>query len=430
MSTVAALGLAQGRSELGQAWTAWEAGEISLAHKLAQDALAARQEPDEANHLLCLTTFVTGDYRAALDHYRAIGSSYRRLAELNEPVVDAYVHLGAIAEALEFARGGKGIAPITVRRLEEHRVRPPKVDLAGVAVVAFADHELTEYLPAFSVEIDGQRVVAHLDTGGMYLVMGPDRAAALGIQTIKGEKGVAHLNRMRVDWSYGIAGRFVLGDAVLHNVPVAVLSTLRGESDLVILGTNILEPFLSTMDYPNRRLILSKRADASARAEHLAMLPSGGVSVPFYLWSEHCMFARGGAGGRRDLNFFVDSALVSLHPDGRGGQRQASFTSSKRKFKTWGIQDAEIQRGFFESPHPLTLGSVREDRPLMVVGAAGDTQFGGVRIDGVISHAFLKRYVWTIDFDAREYRFAERRETEKTEATVLHRDAEKRRKES
>jgi hypothetical protein len=42
----------------------------------------------------------------------------------------------------------------------------------------------------------------------------------------------------------------------------------------------------------------------------------------------------------------------------------------------------------------------------MVVGAAGDQSFGGVRIDGLISHAFLKRFVWTIDFDAREYRFA------------------------
>jgi len=30
-----------------------------------------------------------------------------------------------------------------------------------------------------------------------------------------------------------------------------------------------------------------------------------------------------------------------------------------------------------------------------MVGAAGDQKFGGLRIDGLISHAFLKRYVWT-----------------------------------
>lgn len=41
----------------------------------------------------------------------------------------------------------------------------------------------------------------------------------------------------------------------------------------------------------------------------------------------------------------------------------------------------------------------------MVVGAASDQSFGGVRIDGLISHAFLQQYVWTIDLDWREYRF-------------------------
>lgn len=63
--------------------------------------------------------------------------------------------------------------------------------------------------------------------------------------------------------------------------------------------------------------------------------------------------------------------------------------------------------GFFESPAALCLGPLCQERPLFVVGAAGDTTFGGVRIDGLISHAFLKRYVWTIDFDARTYQFAE-----------------------
>lgn len=45
---------------------------------------------------------------------------------------------------------------------------------------------------------------------------------------------------------------------------------------------------------------------------------------------------------------------------------------------------------------------------MIVVGPAGDQTFGGVRIDGLISHAFLKRYAWTIDFDSREYTFARR----------------------
>jgi len=409
MSALSAVGVAQGRkSDLKAAWTAWEDGDIALAQALAQEALGAQPAAAEARHLLTLTSLVRGNYRGAISHYRSIGASYRRLAELTEPVIDAYVHLGAIAEALDFARARKGVPPVTVQRLEAHLVRPLHVDLPGVTVVPFADHPLTEYLPAFAGEINGQSITAHIDTGGTFLLMGPDRAAALGIKTVRVGTERAHLNMMRVEMSYGIAERFVLGDAVLRNVPVDVLSTLTGEGDLVIFGTNVLERFLSTMDYPNRRLILSARGDGKAAAAHRAMLPGEVVSVPFYLWSDHFMFARGGLGARRDLTFFVDSGLVALHPDGQGGTRQASFTSSKKRFKGWGITGADIDRGFFELPGALTLGPLGEDRPLLVVGAAGDQNFGGVRIDGLISHAFLKRYAWTIDFDTHEYRFAER----------------------
>jgi hypothetical protein len=411
MSAVSALrALAHKASGLEAAWTAWGDGEIAVAEALAQEALDETAASDEARHLLFLALFAKGDYRGALHHYRSIGRSYRGLADLTEPVIEAHIHLGAIAEAAAFARGRRGVPAAMVQRLEAHVARPLRVELAGVAAVPFADHPLTEYFPAVAAEINGRPVTAHVDTGGTFLVMGPDRAAALGIQTVRAGTDRAHLNLTRVEASYGIAERFVLGDAVLHNVPVDVLSSLRGEGDFVIFGTNLLEQFLSTMDYPCRRLVLSRRGDAVSDAAHRAMLPAGSTSVPFYLWGAHYMFARGGVGARQDLNFFVDSGLLALHADGRGGTRQASFTSSTRRFKEWGLASEAVSRGFFESPRPLTLGPLTEERPLFVVGAAGDQSFGGVRVDGLISHAFLKRYVWTIDFDAREYRFAERNE--------------------
>jgi hypothetical protein len=311
------------------------------------------------------------------------------------------------------------VPAVTVQRLDEHARRPLRVDLSGVTAVPFADHPLTELLPAFSVAVNGEALTAHIDTGGTFLLMGPERARALGIKTVKVGSDRAHLNLTRVEVSYGIADRFVLGDAVLHNVPVDVLSTLTGDGDLVIFRTNLLERFLSTMDHPNRRLILSKRGDGEAAAAQRALLPSGGVAVPFYLWGDHYMFARGGFGARRDLNFFVDSGLASVHPDGAGGTRQASFTSSKRRFTQWGIPSADIRRGFFESRDPLTLGPLAEDRPMIVVGLAGDQNFGGVRIDGLISHAFLKQYAWTIDFDSREYTFGPARRSPAGSVTLL-----------
>jgi predicted aspartyl protease len=407
LSALPAVGLARAKKgDLTAAWSAWEAGEIARARALAADALAAQSGSDEARHLLFLTAFVSGDYRGALDHYQSIDVGYRRLKELTDPVIEACVHLGALADAVVFALGRTDVRAVMVQRLEEHARRPFGADLAGVTAVPFADARLGEWFPAFDAQINGQALTAHVDTGGSFLHMGPDRARALGIKTVTYGTDRAHLTSMRVAVSYGIAERFVLGDAVLRNVPVDVLDTLTGDSDLVIFGTNLLERFLATMDYPARRLLLSKRGDLEAVAAHRALLPVEGVNVPFHLWGSHQMFARGGLGARNDLNWFVDSGLVSLHPDGIGGIRQASFTSSKRRFNQWGISGLEIRRGYFESPAPLRLGPLVEERPLMVVGAAGDQRFGGVRIDGLISHAFLKRFVWTIDFDTREYRFA------------------------
>lgn len=395
------------RVDLEPAWAAWGAGQIDLAQRLGNEAVAAGRALDEAHHLLCLTAFVTGDYRGSRDHYHAIGSTYRRLAELDDTVLESHIHLGELQEALDFAVKRPAVRPLTVRRLEAHARRPLSINLPDLTVVPFADHPLTDYLPAFNAEINGQALTVHLDTGGTYLMMGPARAASLGITTVKGGKGEAHLNRTRVDMSHGIADRLALGQAVLQNVPVDVVSTLTGDVDLVILGTNLLEPFLATLDYPSRRMLLSKRRDPTTRVAHVAMLPAASVVVPFYLWSDHFMFARGSLGDRVHLNFFVDSGLVSLHPDGTGGSRQASFTSSEKKFRRWGIARSDLRRGVFESAAALCLGPLCQQRPLCVVGAAGDTTFGGIRIDGLISHAFLKRYVWTIDFDARIYQFAE-----------------------
>ena len=35
------------------------------------------------------------------------------------------------------------------------------------------------------------------------------------------------------------------------------------------------------------------------------------------------------------------------------------------------------------------------------------SSLGGVRIDGLLSHAFLKNYSWTLDFDKHRYIFVD-----------------------
>ena len=387
-------------------WHAWEAGNVEEARQGASQLLNTPKLGSEARHLLFLTSFVEGQCEQALGHYEKIAAHYPRRSELDEPVLDAYLHLGRYYHAEQFARG-QGMAAEKLAVVSKRRDHRLSVNLAEMTVIPFADHPLTAYFPAFHCQINGTDTTAHVDTGGTFLIMGPDRARKLGIELI--EAGQGYHGATRMPMSFGIAECFQLGSAVLENVPVSTLASLQGPQDFVIFGTNVLQRFLSTLDYPNRRLILSPRGNTSQRERHLATLPSARTRVPFYMWGDHYMFAQGAIGEHRGLNFFIDSGLVSLHPDGKGGLRQAAFTTPKDKFTAWGY-DADKLSGPFESHLPLSLGPLTQSKLLFIPGKVGDTSYGGVRIDGLLSHAFLSQYAWTLDFDERRFTFSRERE--------------------
>lgn len=119
------------------------------------------------------------------------------------------------------------------------------------------------------------------------------------------------------------------------------------------------------------------------------------------------MFARGGVGEHRDLNFFIDSGLVSLHPDGKGGLRQAAFWSSRSNYERWGLDPVEVRKEVFESPLPLSLGPLEQSGHLFLSkDKVPYGRFGKTQIHGLLSHAFLRRYAWTLDFDRHVYIFS------------------------
>jgi hypothetical protein len=386
--------------DIEPAWSAWRDGDVARAESLA----TVLPPSDARSHVLFLTALVRGAYDDALAHHAGIGSAYGRLAELDGPVIDAYLHLGRPAAAHAFA-AARAMEATTVAWLAQRAARPLAARLDTLSVVPFADHPLTPYFPAVAAELDGRPTIVHFDTGAPFLVMGPGRARALGIALVDAGTGL-HGTRA-VPMQRGLVGRFRLGDAVLENVPVAVLASLEGSQDFVIFGTNVLEQFHATLDYPNRRLILSPRADERWRRRHRDVLPGRHVAIPFFLWGDHYMFALGGFGARRDLNYFIDSGLVSLAP-ADGGLRQACFLATTAQYREWGVDSGVATQRHFASPLPVSLGPL-EQRDQFFATVANPTwgSFGGVRIDGLLSHAFLKRYAWTIDFAARQYRFFE-----------------------
>jgi hypothetical protein len=387
------------------AWKAWQNGDIDRAAEIAAKLVETKSSAAAGQHILFLKAFVTGKYEEALRIYKKIDPAYSEYAELDKTVIHAFRHLGRYSEAEKFAhsRGKERHVLEFLKMLKEY---PLKVTLDKLTVIPFAKGQLHEFFPDFEVLLNGKKVIAHVDTGGTFLHMAPARAEKLGIELIPGGKGF-HGSR-RVDIYHGIAKTFRIGDALLENVPVGALASLVGQEDFIIFGTNLLQQFLSTLDYPNKRLMLSPRNNPQLRKQHLAMLPTDQVNIPFFMGGDHYMFVRGGVGKRRDLNFFIDSGLVSLHP-GKEGIRQAAFTAPPNLFIKWGFKPEEVEKKVFDSHLPLILGSLEQEGHLVLAGREEKDSWGKfeeVRIDGLLSHAFLKHYVWTIDFNERMYIFS------------------------
>lgn len=395
--------------ELSAAWRAWQNGDFVLAKKLASGFEAQGTNAAEARHLLVLTAAIKGEYAEAIAFYHRIDSQYPRLGELDEPMLWAHIHHGDLPAAQAFAkRRGMLRDDVIAGRLRLAIEHPLSIELLGVAELPFTDDKLTPLMPGFAVRLNGREAVARLDTGGAFLHLTTDQARAFGIEFAVCERAFFGLIIGNV--CHGVAESLEIGPARLKNVPVAILD--NGPAAQVaahfgvelgpIIGTNLLQRFLTTVDGPGRRLILSRRGDAGARAAHLSRI-KGGHETPFALWGSHMMLARGRVGGT-PVNFFVDSGLVVENSD----QKQAALLASESVLASWGVRKPE-EGPFAALPGPLAVGGASKDR--MSAFAVPDAKWrefgdwGGVGVDALVSWGFLKHFAWTIDFDRHVYVF-------------------------
>ena len=224
-------------------------------------------------------------------------------------ILDAYLHLDRYQEATAFAEA-MGFPESQRAWLEERAARPPTVRLNRTTVVPFAeDNFLGDLMPAVMVELNGTRLVAHLDTGVAFITMSGSRARELGIEVREVGTGVA--NNQRTSVSNGLADSLTIGDAALTNVEVATVESLTGQLEsFVILGTRILSSFLTTWDNGQSRLILTPRGDVAARSRHLAEHTVGVEGTDLYLRGDHFLWVNGNVDGQ-DTLMFLDTGLVT-----------------------------------------------------------------------------------------------------------------------
>jgi len=395
-------GLRPTDDRLSAGWAAWRNGHIAEALEHATAALGKQPSHPEALHLHGNALFVQGKYREALGSFsRILATGYGKRREVSRAMIDAYLHLGDFEGAVRLARESQ---PDNLPVLEAWASNPLIVEADKTVVLPFvADSRVPlTFWPGISGKVNGQAMTVMFDTGAPFIVMGKDRAAALGIKVLGSHAGKQATRDVMV--GEGLAERVEIGDdIVLKNVPVSIMPKL----DWVIFGTSLLERFFTTVDYPNSRFILTPRARPDLLAAHRAMLLPRQVKMLFYLWGDHYMFGKGVFGNVTGLNFFFDSGLIALKRS-QGKLVQASFAASKERLIAWDFPETELAATrFFESSNALGIPGLLQDSPLIHydAGLPKDRVFGGIRMDGLISHAWLSHYSWTLDFDSREYTF-------------------------
>jgi hypothetical protein len=408
---------ADGAPELRAAWHAWQAGDFAEARKLAS-SLSGQEHNDEALQLLTLTAIIRGEYAEARAAYRQIGPRYGRLPELDVPMLWAHIHQGDLAAAREFAeRRGLLDDRVIAGRLRLAIEHPLRIELSGVAELPFTDDKLTPFMPGVAARLNGQVTVARLDTGGEFLHLTPAQARAFGVESVVCER--AFFGLIEGGICYGMAETLEIGPVRLSNVPVAILDGLPAEQVAAsfgvelgpIIGTNILQRFLTTIDGPRGRLILSRRGDAGARAGHLSRIEKAAKvrhETSFGLWDSHLMIAQGRIGAVRPVNFFMDSGLVVANPE----QGQAALLASESVLGSWRAQMPEAGH-FAVLPGALGIGGASLERMTVFPVTDGKWQeqfgdWGGVKVEALASWGFLKHFAWTIDFDRHVYLFDER----------------------
>jgi hypothetical protein len=395
-------------------WEKYSQGDFSGAEEGVSPLLENQDTVDAGHYMLALISHAAGKHAEATAQYSMITDRYSHKKTMNDLITYSYIHLGDIGGALNFLSQHRfsGDAAL-LKALEQAQERPMRTEISSVVELPFIDDALTPYMPGIAVKFNGTETVARLDTGGTYVHLSAACAKKMGLASFASEKTFAGLRSDVI--SVGIAD-IELGPVKVTNAPVMIHEKALDSESLAtafdiemgpIIGTNLLEQFLVTMDGPGRRLVLSPRHDAEMKEKHLQLLRGEAQFVPFALVGDHFMIVRTIVGDRMPAAMFVDSGLVVANEE----QGQAYMLTSASVLKSWGVPIPAAAGRFAEIPGGLRIGTLSSRKlTSYTVSPAVWKRFGtwgGLKVDSLLSWGFLKAYCWTIDFDAYQFTFRE-----------------------
>jgi hypothetical protein len=372
----------------------------------AQDILKSLTDMSNAMYLNAQIEYMNGNYQKAEELYATLQSSeFKREAEQGLELV--YYQTGQYSKAKSLPSPSS----IGEMMMAFGGRRPYAIEWSGAenAIIPFIE---PEPLPLIQIKIRGEMYNFIIDSGAGDTILDVDLSAKLGVKSITTLTGVG-AGDMSATANYGILDEIVLGNMKISTVPVTIMPTApfsavyNNEVEIHgVMGVGVFRQFFSIMDYPAGQLVLYPK-DKKVTLKNAK-------EIPFALASSHLIIAKGEANGR-EINVFMDSGLavpgvgILLSNDTIGyTNTDVSEPESVEGVGAGGVTEFQISEFTVDT---FKLGILQEVKDLYgLLGIFPESMYfnekGGFFIDTLVSHEFLKRYKWAIDFDSMKMIFA------------------------
>ncbi len=360
--------------------------------------LVDKKELTEVELLILIKSSIyLGDYATAeyllnnLDNKDYIEEKERLLSII-------FYHNNRYQNSREFIRETNSSTLVHIMRLFDDSPYKLKWNAESQTTIPFLS-EFEDSLPHVHIEINGIKTIAYIDTGEDQLSIPVELANEFSLSETIDSTGI-YAGGKSGSIKYTKIDTLKLGDVEISNLPVVF-----NNEEIPCIGTGILRQFISTIDYPDKKLILRNRD-----IDHESIISEDIFhEIKFGYVDTHYLFCHLKINESENLHFLFDTGLDSDQAGAISSNTFDVLNISKPFMRIpvigQGGSGTELYFVGVTEVESIAMGTYTQKNQELLSGIFPEQlyyneKFGFI-VDGLISQKFIEKYACTFDFDRR-----------------------------